>query len=86
MRWFGLAAVALVAALALVACSGGDSAAPAQGADASAATAPTTAGTTPAVEADEPEAGSTEAAGDDTDGVREVTAAKPKVYWIHTEW
>ena len=86
MRWFGFVAGALVAALALAACSGGDSTAPAEGADASAATAPTPAGVTPTAEADEPEAGSTEPAGDDTDSVQQVTAAKPKVYWIHTEW
>lgn len=86
MRWFGLAAGALVASLALVACSGGYRPAPAEGADASAATAPTPAEETPTAQADEPEPGRTEPAGDDTDGVQEVTAAKPKVYWIHTEW
>ncbi len=84
MRWFGLAAGAIVASLALVACSGSNS--PAEGGDASTATAPAPAEETPTAPADEPEAGSTEPAGDDPDGVQQVTAAKPKVYWIHTDW
>ena len=84
MRWFALTAAALVASLALVACGGSDAPAPAAAADDPGPTEP--AGEpTPAGEARDRQTDA-EPMDDTSGGVEQATAAKPTVYWIHTEW